>query len=135
MSSLGLTEFQILTIILIIIGSLWMLVIGRYLFMALLSGVRVSGIEIFFMQFRRSPVKQIIRELIKCAKNGIVVTRADLEMCYLAGGDVSNVVNGLITAKSYGITITVKEALNLDLQKRDLVLYFRNKQHQETKSQ
>ena len=87
----------------------------------MLSGVHMSQSEIIFMRLRRTPVDLIISELIKASKSGVSVTRDQLEVIHLSGGNVSNVVAGLIYAKSREISLSFSEASKLDQQKLDLV--------------
>jgi uncharacterized protein YqfA (UPF0365 family) len=93
----------------------------RFWLRAMLSGVHLSQSEIIFMRLRRTPVDLIISELIKAAKSGVSVTRDQLEVIHLSGGNVSNVVAGLIYAKSREISLSFSEASKLDQQKLDLV--------------
>ena len=79
------------------------------------------------MRFRGTPVDLVITELIKSNKSGILLVRDELEACHLAGGNVSNVINGLIYAKSIGYKMTFAEAAQLDQQKFDIVNYLKNK--------
>lgn len=110
----------------VFMGVLWMYLIGRFWFRALLSGVRISPTEILIMRFRGTPVKLIITELVKASKNNIVLSRSDLEICYLGGGDVTNVVNGLVYSKAHGLKLSFKEAVELDLKRHDIVSHLRN---------
>jgi uncharacterized protein YqfA (UPF0365 family) len=121
-------EIQLIIIIgIALILILYYLLIARYWLKCLLSGVRISQLEIIFMRFRGTPVELIITELIKSNKSGVLLTRDELEACHLAGGNVSNVVNGLIYAKSIGYKMTIAEAIQLDQQKFDIVNYLKNK--------
>jgi uncharacterized protein YqfA (UPF0365 family) len=121
-------EIQLIIIIgIALILILYYLLIARYWLKCLLSGVRISQLEIVFMRFRGTPVELIITELIKSNKSGVLLNRDELEACHLAGGNVSNVVNGLIYAKSIGDKMTIAEAAKLDQQKFDIVNYLKNK--------
>ena len=75
------------------------------------------------MRWRKVSVKIIVTELIKATKGGIVVNRDELEALSLAGGNVTNVVDGLIYANSKDIELSFKEASKIDLQRRDLIKY------------
>ncbi len=79
------------------------------------------------MRMRKSPVKVIITELVRAKKAGIIVDINDFESFALTGGDLKNVVNGLIYAKARNIDLTFKEACHLDIQKKDIELYLMNK--------
>jgi len=83
-------------------------------FTAKLSGVRITLLELFFMRLRKSPVTEIVNGLVMSAKAGIVVERDQLEAHGLAGGDISNVVTGMISAKNAGLNISFQKAAALD---------------------
>lgn len=116
---------------LIIIGTilvivLWFFLVGRFWLKALLSGVRITPTQIVLMRLRNNPVNLIVTMLIKAAKGGVIISRDELEACHMAGGNVSNVVDGLIYAKANEIEIDVKTAMKLDLQKHNIVSQLKN---------
>jgi uncharacterized protein YqfA (UPF0365 family) len=113
----------ILFFLVLFMGVLWVFFIGRFWLKALLSGIRVTPLEIAFMRFRSTPVELILNELTKASKNGIILSRPQLELCYLAGGDVTNVVDGLIYAKAKGLNLSFEEAMKLDAQKYNVVMH------------
>ncbi|NOU61385.1 flotillin-like FloA family protein [Marinifilum caeruleilacunae] len=90
-------------------------------FSALLSGVRISMIDLTFMRLRRSPVAQIIRALIIAAKGGIIIDRFELEAHALAGGNVTKVVYGMVAAKKAGLELSFQKASASDFKGIDLV--------------
>jgi uncharacterized protein YqfA (UPF0365 family) len=83
--------------------------------------------EIAFIRMRNVPVNKILTELIKAHKSGLSLKLIEIEGCHLSGGDVKNVVDGLIYANAKNIELTFKEASLLDLQKRDIIKYLMNK--------
>lgn len=117
----------ILTLTLVLIILLWVVLIFRPWLRALLSGIRITHTEMLLMRFRNSPVNSIINEMVRARKAGVLVNRDEIEACHLSGGNVKNVIDGLVFAKAHDFKLTTKEALKLDLQKRDIVNYLREK--------
>ena len=76
---------------------LYFIPIGLW-FSALVSGVRISLIQLVLMRFRKVPPSVIVNQLIAGTKAGLHLTANDLEAHYLAGGNVPNVVTALISA-------------------------------------
>ena len=121
------TPQLLFVLIIVIIIIIYYALIGRYWLKAVLSGVRIKPIEILFMRMRGTPVNKVITELIKAHKSGILLRRDELEACHLAGGDVKNVVEGLIYAKAKDIEFTIQDAIQMDQEKNDIVKTLRNK--------
>lgn len=101
--------------------------VGRFWLKSLLSGIRITPTQIIIMRIRNTPVNLILTEQIKAAKAGVSINREDLEACHLSGGNVKNVVSGLIFSKAINFDLSIKEAMQLDLQRHDIVNYLRNK--------
>ena len=91
-----------------------------YWFAAIISGVRIRLIELFLMKIRGLPVNNIVDALIVAAKGGVIVDRDALQAHTLAGGDVNNVVNGMVRAKHLGLELTFKKACEADFRGIDL---------------
>ncbi|NLL27352.1 MAG: flotillin-like protein FloA [Bacteroidales bacterium] len=89
-------------------------------FNALLSGVKVSLIQLILMRWRKVPPAIIVNALITSFKAGIPLNRNELEAHYLAGGRVKNVVNALISADKANIPLDFKSATAIDLAGRDV---------------
>jgi uncharacterized protein YqfA (UPF0365 family) len=89
-------------------------------FSALLSGVRVSLIQLVFMRWRKVPPSVIVTAMINATKAGLSITRDELEAHYLAGGRVKLVVNALISADKANIPLNFKAATAIDLAGRDV---------------
>lgn len=89
-------------------------------FSALLSGVRVSLLQLVFMRWRKVPPSVIVTAMINATKAGLSITRDELEAHYLAGGRVKLVVNALISADKANIPLTFKAATAIDLAGRDV---------------
>ena len=67
------------------------------------------------MKMRRVPVGLIVDNRITAVKAGIELSTDPLEAHYLAGGDVGQVVLGLIAAKKAGINLLWDQACAIDL--------------------
>lgn len=89
-------------------------------FSAQLSRVRISLIQLVFMRFRKVPPQVIVKAMINSTKAGLRLTRDELEAHYLAGGNVINVVNALISADKANIELDFKSATAIDLAGRDV---------------
>ncbi len=90
-------------------------------FTALLSGVRISLIQLVFMRWRKVPPTVIVRSMISATKAGLTVNRDELEAHYLAGGNVPSVVNALISADKANMDLSFKVATAIDLAGRDVL--------------
>ncbi|HAG16916.1 MAG TPA: hypothetical protein DCG69_10440 [Bacteroidales bacterium] len=113
----------LLGIIIAIVVSLWILFvyipIGLW-FSALVSGVRVSLIQLVLMRWRNVPPKIIVNAMITTKKAGLDLKRDDLEAHYLAGGKIKNVVEALISADKANMGLDFKTATAIDLAGRDV---------------
>jgi uncharacterized protein YqfA (UPF0365 family) len=87
---------------------------------ALMSGARVSVAALVGMKLRRVPPNLIVDARIRLIKAGLTLSTDMLEAHYLAGGDVINVVNGLIAADKASIELDFKKAAAINLAGRDL---------------
>jgi uncharacterized protein YqfA (UPF0365 family) len=117
-----------LPLVLMIIGAIILLFIILYFvpigiwFSALVSGVRISLMQLFLMRFRKVPPGTITRAMIEAHKAGLgFVKRDELEAHYLAGGHVENVVHALVSADKANIELTFKMATAIDLAGRDVL--------------
>ena len=90
-------------------------------FTALLSGVRISLLQLVFMRWRKVPPQVIVRSMISATKAGLQVNRDELEAHYLAGGNVVPVVNALISADKANMNLSFKVATAIDLAGRDVL--------------
>src|SRR5680860_622321 len=110
----------------LVIGVFVLLVIILYFvpigiwFSALVSGVRISLLQLFLMRFRKVPPGVIVRALIEGTKAGVELNRDALEAHFLAGGDVARVVHALVSASKANIELTFKMATAIDLAGRDV---------------
>jgi uncharacterized protein YqfA (UPF0365 family) len=90
-------------------------------FTALVSGVRISLLQLILMRWRKVPPGVIVNSLIAATKAGLKLKRDDMEAHYLAGGHVQAVVNALISADKANISLDFKTATAIDLAGRDVL--------------
>ncbi|MBE9518166.1 MAG: flotillin-like protein FloA [Bacteroidetes bacterium] len=120
-------EFDYSWIIIVVasIIGLWIILyfipIGLW-FTALLSGVRISLLQLILMRWRKVPPTVIVRSMIEAYKAGLAsIQRDDLEAHYLAGGHVEQVIHALVSASKANIDLTFKMATAIDLAGRDVL--------------
>jgi uncharacterized protein YqfA (UPF0365 family) len=114
--------------IVIIVGSiigLWIIFyfipVGLW-FSALISGVKISLLQLILMRWRKVPPNVIVRAMIEAHKAGLrEVKRDELEAHYLAGGHVEKVVHALVSANKANIELTFQMATAIDLAGRDVL--------------
>ncbi len=87
---------------------------------AMVSGVRISLLQLILMRVRKVPPQVIVNALINANKAGIHLERDQLEAHFLAGGKVHTVVNALISAEKANIDLDFKAATAIDLAGRDV---------------
>ncbi len=109
----------IIGVIVLLFILLYYIPVGLW-FSALVSGVRISLIQLFLMRFRKVPPGVIVRALIEGTKAGIELNRNDLEAHFLAGGHVNNVVHALVSASKANIPLSFNMATAIDLAGRDV---------------
>ena len=114
--------------ILIIIAGIICLVLFYFIFsyitlwvQALVSGARVGLVNIIFMRFRKVPPKLVVESKIMAVKAGIDIPTDDFESHYLAGGNVSRVVQALIASDKANIELAFNRAVAIDLAGRDVL--------------
>lgn len=114
--------------VVIIVGSiigLWIIFyfipVGLW-FSALISGVRISLLQLILMRWRRVPPTVIVRAMIEAHKAGLQeIKRDELEAHYLALGHVEKVVHALVSASKANIELTFQMATAIDLAGRDVL--------------
>ncbi len=120
-------EFDYSWIIIVVasIIGLWIILyfipIGLW-FTALLSGVRISLLQLILMRWRKVPPTIIVRSLIEATKAGLPdIKRDELEAHYLAGGHVEQVIHALVSASKANIELSFKMATAIDLAGREVL--------------
>jgi uncharacterized protein YqfA (UPF0365 family) len=88
---------------------------------ALVSGARVGLLNLVFMRFRKVPPKLIVTSKIMAVKAGLNFSTDALESHFLAGGNVSRVVQALIAADKANIELDFNRAAAIDLAGRDVL--------------
>ena len=89
-------------------------------FQALISGVRISLIQLVLMRWRKVPPGTIVMAMITGTKAGLKLDANSLEAHFLAKGNVGKVVNALISADKANISLDFKMAAAIDLAGRDV---------------
>ena len=115
----GLIVFAIAAIVLLLL-LFYFVPVGLW-FQAIVTGVRISLIQLVFMRFRKVPPSRIVNVMITSKKAGLNILRDDLEAHFLAGGNVVSVVNALISADKANILLDFKTATAIDLAGRDVL--------------
>lgn len=90
-------------------------------FKALVSGVRISLLQLVFMRWRKIPPSVIVNNLISSTKAGLKLNRDEMEAHYLAGGNLTKVVNALISADKANMGLDFQTATAIDLAGRDVL--------------
>ena len=98
---------------------LWFFPVALW-FQAILSGVRVSLLQLVLMRWRGVNSNTIVIALITGTKAGLTLRANELEAHYLAKGNVVKVVNALISADKANIKLDFKTAAGIDLAGRDV---------------
>ncbi len=121
-ASLGIyTLFFVLGIIAIILFTIVARFIGLW-FQAFVSGTPISLFNIVGMSMRKIPPRIMVNARITSYKAGLkLITVADLETHYLAGGNISNTIRAMIAADKANIPLTWRQATAIDLAGRDLL--------------
>jgi len=99
-------------------------VAGQYLnlwIQALVSGARVSLIDMIAMRLRKVDVRVVVFSRIRAAKAKIDIKTNDIENHYLAGGRVPNVISAMIAARNARIDLPWNTATAIDLAGRDIL--------------
>ena len=91
-------------------------------FSALISGVRISLLQLILMRWRKVPPSIIVRAMIVAYKAGLIqINRDELEAHFLAGGHVAKVVHALVSANKANIELSFQMATAIDLAGRDVL--------------
>ncbi len=112
----------LLFLIIALVGFLLYFVpVGLWL-LALFSRVYVSIFALIGMRLRKIPPKEIVEPLISSHKAGLQdIKREQLESHYMAGGNVSRVINALIAADKARLQLDFQRAAAIDLAGRDVL--------------
>src|SRR5574338_388873 len=117
----GLSIVIIIAVALFLILFLYFVPLGLFI-TAYFSGVRVKIVrDLIGMRLRKVPPVLIVRNMITVTKAGLTVEQAKLEAHYLAGGNVTKVINALISADKANLGLTFERATAIDLAGRDVL--------------
>jgi uncharacterized protein YqfA (UPF0365 family) len=109
-----------------VLGVIVIVLLGLFLYFikvwvrALMSGARVSLVNLIGMKLRNIPPALIVDARIAAIKAGLPVETDALEAHYLAGGNVVNVVEALIAADKANIELSFQRAAAIDLAGRNV---------------
>jgi len=78
-------------------------------FSALVSGVRISLLQLILMRWRKVPPSVIVSSMIESTKAGLSLDPNELEAHFLAGGNVPNVVHALVSAQKANIQLDFQD--------------------------
>ena len=125
MNLLGELLLPVWAIVLIVIAALLLILlllvpIGTW-FTALISNAHVSMTRLVGMKLRRIKYRMLVDVYIRARKAGLDIDIVELESHVMAGGNVSNVVNALISAHSAHIDLSLQSAKAIDLAGRDVL--------------
>src|SRR5512145_346610 len=116
--------FGALVLLILVVGVLVVLLYlipVRIWIAAFASGAYVGLFTLVGMRLRRVPPSTIITARISAVKAGLDISVNDLEAHFLAGGNVVNGVNALISADKANIAMPFKRAAAIDLACRDVL--------------
>ncbi len=117
----GLSIVAIIGIIFLLILFTYFVPIGLFI-TAYFSGVKLKIFkDLVGMRLRKVPPSIIVRNLIAATKAGIHLEASALEAHYLAGGNVTKVVNALISANKANLDLLFEKAAAIDLAGRDVL--------------
>lgn len=116
-------NYTVLIISAVSIIMLWIILyfvpVGLW-FSAMVSGVKMSLLQLVLMRWRKVTPSTIVSAMIEGTKAGLILNPNELEAHYLAGGHVANVVHALVSAQKANITLDFRMATAIDLAGRDV---------------
>lgn len=119
------TIYIVLIVIVILFLLLYYVPLGLWL-TAKMQLVNISLLELIFMRLRKVPPPVIVHAMIEAKTANIVVNKDELEALFLSGGNVHNVIQGLIMAKENRFPLTYKEACAIDGKGLNVIEFVEN---------
>lgn len=117
----GLSIFLIVAIFFILLLFFYFIPIGLFI-TAYFSGVKLKIFrDLVGMRLRKVPPVLIVRNMITATKAGLKVDQGKLEAHFLAGGNVTKVINALVSADKANIGLSFERATAIDLAGRDVL--------------
>lgn len=107
-----------------VVGLIVVVIISQYIqlwLQALLSGAKVSLLDLIMMRLRKVPPSAIVLNRIAARKAGLDITTNLLEAHFLAGGRVDRVIRAMIAADKAKIDLGWDRATAIDLAGRDIL--------------
>jgi len=86
---------------------------------AVLAGAQIQFVQLIGMRLRKVNPKVIVDSYIMARKGGVDIGLDDLEVHYLARGNVPRLVMALVAAKKTHYPLTFEQAAAIDLAGRD----------------
>jgi uncharacterized protein YqfA (UPF0365 family) len=123
-SSAGdLVIYAIVGVILIVFLILFILAFSfiKLYVQALVSGARVTFIDLIGMSLRKINPNLIVAARIQATRAGLEIPQSEMESHILAGGNLMRVINAMIAASKANIELTWKNATAIDLAGRDIL--------------
>ncbi|MFN2128501.1 MAG: flotillin-like FloA family protein, partial [Anaerolineales bacterium] len=118
--SSGLLILILFIIIIFLILFFYIIPIGLWI-TALAARVKIGLGSLIGMRLRKIPPSLIVNALINAQKAGLDINSSMLETHYMAGGNVSRVVNALIASDKASIPLTFQQATAIDLAGRHVL--------------
>jgi len=113
------STITIIVVVAVVVMLFFWLIPVRLWVAGLASGVTVSPFSFIGMRMRKVNPRVVMPPLITLRKAGIDVSASQIESHYLAGGNIHNVVRGLISANRAGMELNFKGAREIDLAGRN----------------
>ena len=110
----------VLVIVLLVVFAVMFQFVGLYI-RALVSGARVTMLDLIGMRLRKVSSTVIVNSRIQAIRAGLNIDQAELESHMLAGGDVPRVITALIAANKANIPLDWRTATAIDLAGRDIL--------------
>ncbi|MFN0012224.1 MAG: flotillin-like protein FloA [Phycisphaerales bacterium] len=110
-------------VVIALIALILLFVVGQFInlyIQALVSGAKVSLLDLIGMRLRKVDLKTIVFSRIRAAKAGLEVSTNQLETHYLSGGRVPQVISAMVAATGAKIKLDWGTAAAIDLAGRDL---------------
>jgi len=110
----------VIVIVLLVVFAVLFQFVGLYI-RALVSGARVTMLDLIGMRLRKVSSTVIINSRIQAIRAGLNINQDEMESHLLAGGDVPRVITALIAASKANIPLDWRTATAIDLAGRDIL--------------
>ncbi|MGD1276929.1 MAG: flotillin-like protein FloA [Tepidisphaeraceae bacterium] len=114
----------VIAAVVIVIGLVFFAFLAQFIGLyvrAMVSGARVSLMELLGMRLRKVNTLVIVNGRIQASRAGLQVSQPEMESHMLAGGDVQRVIAAMIAASKAGIDLPWQTATAIDLAGRDIL--------------